>query len=316
MYLTKHSRFRLALRASAATLLVLSTLVMLGHSSQGAAFSDFAFGLGGNPLTAPYPNADSNFFRWEQSPITYAFDPTFTVAYGAAGQSEVDKAFATWAAGMTADDTAPLDESAPFSGTDVSILGVPAIFDLQSVALHEIGHAIGFDHPNPASGNGANNYNVVAGDWVNGALPGDRHPIMWDTIAANISRQELTLDDIQAAQFLYSDNTAGVGTGDAGGPVFGNNAVPLSFSDITGLAGSPDILFKGGTFDDLILASTINTLGFANVPGFSYTKAIDVTAMVITIRVPEPASGVLWIMAAGGFAVVVFRRRLRRAWPA
>jgi hypothetical protein len=176
--------------------------------------------------------------------------------------------------------------------------------------LHEIGHAIGYDHPNPASGNGANNYNVVAGDWVNAALPALSHPIMWDTITQNISRQQLTLDDIQAAQFLYSTNAAGVGTGTAGGPVFGNNAVALNFSNITGGGGSPDILFNAGPLPGTVLGSTINTLGFMGVPGgFTYTKAVNATAMVITIRVPEPSTYVLWIMAAGGFAVVVFRAR-------
>jgi PEP-CTERM motif len=306
------SRFWLVLRASAATLIVLSALALLGHSSKGAAISSNSFGLGGNPQTAPYPNKASNFFRWEQPTITYAFDPTFTVPYGAAGQSEVSKAFATWAAGITA-NTGPSDQSAAFGGTDVSIIGVGAIVDLQSIALHEIGHAIGFDHSNPASGNGANNYNVVAGDWVNAALPVGSHPIMWDTIAANTSRQQLTLDDIQAAQFLYSTNTAGASNGAAGGPVFGNNAVALSFSDITGMAGIPDILFKAAPLSGLKVASTINSLGFLNVSGFTYTKAfndgVHATAMVITIRVPEPSTYVLWIMAASGFAVVVFRAR-------
>ncbi len=305
---TAGSRFRLALRASGATLIVLSTLALLGHSSKGAALSDNSFGLGGNPQTAPYPNTASNFFRWEQAPITYKFDSTFTTAYGAAGKTEVDAAFATWAASISA-TSGLASQSAAFGGTDVAILGVGGIFDLQSVALHEIGHAIGFDHPNPASGNGANNYNVVSGDWVNAGLPGGSHPIMWDTIAQNISRQQLTIDDIYAAQFLYSTTSAGAGNGGAGGPVFGNSAVALSFSEI--LAGSPDILIQAAPLAGLSLGSTINTLGFLNVPSFQYTQATNFipTAMVITIQVPEPSTYVLWIMAAGGFAVVVLGAR-------
>ena len=175
-----------------------------------------------------------------------------------------------------------------------------------------LGLTIGaFDHPNPGSGNGANNYNVVGGDWVKAALPGGSHPIMWHTIAPNISRHELTLDDIQLAQFLYSTNSAGAGNGAAGGPVFGHNAVALSFSDITGMAGGPDILFQAAPLSGLKLAKISNTFGF-NSGGdeFFYTIA-TVTAMVITIRVPEPSTYVLWIMAAGGFAVVVFRARRR-----
>ena len=313
MLLTRHSCFALALRASAATLLVLGTLILLGHSAKGAAISDFAFGEGGDPKTAPYPNPASDFFRWEHAPLTYAFDPSFTAVYGSAGRSEVNKAFATWAASITADDTAPLDQSDVFGGTDVSVLGLGGNVDLQSVALHEIGHAIAFDHPNFDSGNEANNYNVVAGDWVQADLPAGSHPIMWDPFALNISRQQLTLDDIRVAQFLYSTNSPGAGMGDAGGPVFGNSAVALSFSDITGTGGSPDILFKGANTPGLV-ASITNTLGFSNGGDeLFYTIAINATAMVITIGVPEPSSLVLLSLGVLIISAVAWRRRVRRS---
>jgi hypothetical protein len=317
----KSPRVSASLRSVALAAFTLAVLFSSSAPTLGAAFSANNFALGGDPKTAAYPNVNSNFFRWEQSQITYAFAQSFIDNYGLAGEARVTTAFGTWTASLAAAN-GPADQSAAYNPvTDISIKGAGDIYDFQSVALHEIGHAIGFDHPDAASGNGANNYNVAAGDWVNGALPGASHPVMTHDIAPSLERQVLTKDDILAAQFLYANpagNAApGAGVGPAAGPIFGNTPRGLNFVDITA-NGNPllaDILIEAVPIGGNTLARTritrdgVNFGTFAAVGGFTYTRATNATLMDIQFNIPEPSSVVLAIIGGIGFVVVAIRKR-------
>ena len=309
------------------TLLVLClaalAFVSQGRPSYGTAFISSTFTNGGNPKTAAYPNANSDFFRWQQSTITYAFTPAWVAAYGVGAEAPVSRAFATWTASLTGNNTAPTDATAAnvnfnTANGDYGITTSTGVFDLQSVALHEIGHTIGLTHPNDGN---SPNYNVVAGDWgAAAALPAGSHPVMWSTIPAGKDLQVLTLDDIRASQFLYSTAAAGAGNGPAGGPVFGNNATGLTFQQVAfnpnATNNNQSILIDAGTASSTVadaLAVTFRRTGgtFAAVGGFTYTTANNNSLMTIDfpIPVPEPSSIVLAFLGVAGMAVVVLRRQ-------
>jgi hypothetical protein len=309
MKLTTAFRSTLTARALVSLLVVLAGLWSQANQAHATAFSKNNFATGGDPKTAAYPNANSNFFRWEQSQITYAFAPSFVSAYGVPGQNRVTTDFGLWTAGIAA-AAAPADQSAPYNPVnDIPILGQTNTYDFQSVALHEIGHSIGFDHPDIDP-----NYNVAAGDWAAGALPAANHPVMWHNIAPILDRQVLTIDDVQGDQFLYSQVAAGAGKGPAGGPVFGNTARGLTFNQIAyNPAGLPDILIEAAVLPAGTLGQTFLRPGgvFTPVAGFTYKLATNATFMDIQFPVPEPSSIVLAVL--GVVAFVLFPRSRRRA---
>lgn len=74
----------------------------------------------------------------------------------------------------------------------------PVEFDIESIALHEIGHAIGLDHPDLADDFGRN-YDAVS------LLPVAANPdaVLNSTIAPGEISRVLTFDDIAGRDFLY-----------------------------------------------------------------------------------------------------------------
>ncbi|MBI5395976.1 MAG: matrixin family metalloprotease [Verrucomicrobia bacterium] len=249
---------------------------------------------------AGYGNTN-NFARWEQATITYSYDPSFVQIYGLGGEVAVDAAFSTWNTAVGIGLNPGTDLSAPMVFGDPTIIGPSLNYDLESVALHEIGHALGLEHPNLANGITSTNYNISGGGFVAGALPGGSHPVMWSTIASDLRRRDLTDDDLYGTQYMYdATNPVGPGNAGIGGPVFGDGAVEFTFSEV---ASGGNIVIKAGSLPPGTLASTIGTAAFK--PARSY----GVTTYAEIIFIPEP--GGIGLMLVGG-GLILLRRKTRR----
>ena len=299
-----HSRSTRSIIAAA----VLACVSLGGFEARGAAFIDTTV----NPANFGSPLAPANnFIRYQQAAINYSFTAAFTTSYGAAGQAAVVAAMTTWnsaVATAVAPGANPAANSAVIQAADPRILNF-GNSDLQSVALHEIGHTLGLHHTE--TGGAANNYNVVAGAWVAGAeIPA---PIMHSTIAPLLRIRTLTNDDLFASQFLYDAGVAGNGQGNIGGPVFGNAAVAFTLTQVP-IAQAHSI-----TVTALPLANFVATCGAGILacvtPASINTNASAgawrvITSGTIFFPIPEPSS-----IALFGLGILMLRLRPRRGSP-
>ena len=152
------------------------------NGAHGAASPDTGFF---QPFTAGY--------RWNQSTLNFSLAPSFTTAYGAAGNQAMRNAFGTWNAGYLLNAaTVPLNQGF----TDGA---APNVYDIESVGLHEIGHALGFHHPDQG---GNRNFDPTGA--VRVATGGE---VMNSTIGLKVNKRSLARDDVQGLQYLYAPGT-------------------------------------------------------------------------------------------------------------
>lgn len=167
---------------------VLAAAGTLSFPIPGASFSLFG------PDTANDTGTIQDFgkgFRWGvDSTLTYSIDQSFLDAFGDSGAAAIRNAAGTWdnAFGVT---------SGPAS---TAIFTSSILFDLETIVLHELGHAFGLGHPDQAAAIGKNF------DANGNPIPSSGMEIMESTIAAGEIARELTGDDLAGLNYLYDPN--------------------------------------------------------------------------------------------------------------
>lgn len=130
-------------------------------------------------------------FRWSTAGLNFSFDQSFSNAFGQNGKQAVTDAFALWDAAFGQQNAAL---------TTGFQTGMP-IADIESIALHEIGHALGLHHTDQA---GAQNKNYGPNGNIALSNPG---AVMHSQLNFGEIQRTLSQDDVDGINYLYSQQT-------------------------------------------------------------------------------------------------------------
>ena len=148
--------------------------------------------------TAVNPSGFSNliadpddYFSWDLTNITYQFDSSFTSNNRI--RDQIRLAFNQW---DTANGTANGSTYSYFRDVSIQPFG-----DIRSIAVHEIGHVLGFHHPNQADGFNRNYGLAVAGGLVEQA--DQNNELMRSYINPGDYNHTLTHDELDGFDYFY-----------------------------------------------------------------------------------------------------------------
>lgn len=132
-------------------------------------------------------------FRWSMPTITVAASASFLEAFGAGGVEAVDRSVGRWAVASET-DPAQAPESARVPAREGGI-----VYDLESIIVHELGHALGLGHPDRAAAGGKN----YASD--GSPVPTTGTEVMFSGMPNSTIVRDLTRDDVAGIRYLYDE---------------------------------------------------------------------------------------------------------------
>jgi hypothetical protein len=240
---------RRSARLQGAGVLLLAVGLLAGGppAARGGSF----LSAGGDPTTftdlVAHPK---DLYTWDNTTITYKFDASFDTffsnpATNARMKEEIGLAFQTWSAADTTE-----------AGTVYSYMrtGTSTGFaDIRSVALHEIGHILGLNHPDGATAF-SRNYSFPGGTPTVTAAKGTE--VMNSGIPAGAYNHILSQDELAAFAYAYPGKH-------------------FTFKDVTGTATPANIIIDAMS---LPKASTSARGG----PGGTYRNSSDLFQGVMT----------------------------------